>query len=183
MMEYINKKKNYPTICPYSYSSDNCYFVIFIIGFLCTPEISSQFENYTFDEVNCEYSVWNYSQWTAALFNVIVVVFYGEHNKCIGCVFLCLQFPVKSDDCTLLKRFCVHFWSGMRRLIAHTDIHFSENVWLSAMVSHLKFLDVKGTAAPSGGILTLTHLWSGFSIKTATFPSFMYFFYIVMEMP
>lgn len=37
-------------------------FVIFIFGFLDIPEILSQSENDSSDELNCEYSVWHHSQ-------------------------------------------------------------------------------------------------------------------------
>lgn len=60
-------------LCPMEYKKFlNCVFtfrqqrhvifVIFIFGFLDIPEILSQSDNDSSDELNCEYFVWHHSQ-------------------------------------------------------------------------------------------------------------------------
>ena len=58
LMEY----KKVLELCPYFQSTEICYFVIFIFGFLDVPEILSQSENDSSDELSCEYFVWHHSQ-------------------------------------------------------------------------------------------------------------------------
>lgn len=60
-------------------------FVIFIFGFLNIPEILSQSENDSSEELSCEYSVWHHSQYCCCV-QCDCCGFYGEDNKYIRCV-------------------------------------------------------------------------------------------------
>lgn len=101
-------------------------FVIFIFSFLDIPEILSQSENDSSDELNCEYSVWHHSQWTAVVFNVIVVVSMVETISTLVVFYVlavfCQEYWLYNDDILFVYVWIFLTWYTVIGC-THNDVH------------------------------------------------------------